>query len=204
MAAQAGGTTCGDMELVQRACGGESEAFAELVARYQDYIYNAVIHLVNAAPDAEDIAQEVFLKAFRSMARFRQEAEFSTWIYGIMLNCVRSHWRLSRRRRLDVPLGDAPDGEGPGFEPASGEDGPLALTVRAERVAAVRSAIGRLDEELREVLVLRDIEGLSYQQLARAFDLPLGTVKSRLFRARNALKELIAPVLAAELDQETP
>lgn len=194
-----GEATPTDMDLVGRACAGETDAFAELVGRYQDYIYSAVAHMVGIPSDAEDIAQEVFLKAFRGLKGFRQEAEFSTWLYGIMLNCVRTHWRRRARRRDTVSL-DAGHGEsGNPHEPASNSDGPAEESVRAETIVLVREAIGTLDRQLREVIVMRDIQGLSYGQLAQALGLPLGTVKSRLFRARCVLKDKISPALAADL-----
>jgi RNA polymerase sigma-70 factor (ECF subfamily) len=192
--------TVSDSDLVLRACRGDTDAFADLVDRYQDYIYNAVVHMVGPSADAEDLAQEAFLKAFRSLKGFRREAEFSTWLYGIMLNCVRSHWRRQGRRKDAASLTDKAAANGAMNEPRSPEDDPFAHSVRAETVAAVRKAIAGLDTELREVIVMRDIQGLSYQQLAQTLRLPLGTVKSRLFRARFALKERISPALAGEMD----
>jgi RNA polymerase sigma-70 factor (ECF subfamily) len=193
--------SCSDVELVARVCGGDTEAFSNLIGRYQDYIYNAIAHLVAGSPDAEDIAQEVFLKAFRNLKGFRREAEFSTWLYGIMLNSVRSYWRGQGRRKDVARLGSTgrSDNPHPYSDPPSPDDGPMELSARSETVAAVRRAIEELEQDLREVIVLRDIEGASYEQLAQVLGLPLGTVKSRLFRARSALKEKISPALARDL-----
>jgi len=187
-----------DEELVGRTCAGDTEAFGQLVERHQDQIYNAVLHLVGARHDAEDLTQEVFLKAYRSIGGFRGQAAFGTWLYSIMLNCVRSHWRAHGRRPESLSLGSSEGGNNPGGLPASREGEPLREAVRYERVAIVRKAIGELAPELKEVLVLRDREGLSYEELAASLKLPLGTVKSRLFRARSALKDRLGLLLGGE------
>ena len=188
-----------DLDLVRRACGGDGEAFGLLVERYQDYIYNAVVHLVGAGQDAEDLTQETFLKAYRSITGFRRKAQFSTWLYGIMLNCVRSHWRKAGRHGEVTSLSPGAADQDPLPEPpASGEE-PLAGVTRRETVELVRRSIGGLPEDLREVIVLRDLQGMSYEELADCLGLPLGTVKSRLFRARSALKDRIAPFVAEGL-----
>ncbi len=192
-------SSCDDMELVARTCGGETEAFAVLVSRHQDYIYNAVFHLIGAAQDVEDIAQEVFLKAFHGLSGFRRGSRFSTWLYGIMLNCVRTYWRTRKRRPSVASLGGHGHDGNPVPDPTSPQPGPLTNSVQSERVELVRRAIGELERELREIIVLRDIEGLSYRELARVLRLPLGTVKSRLSRARSALRRKIAPALAVDL-----
>ena len=183
-----GEAPCSDAELVVRTCSGDTDAFAVLVQRHQDYIYNAALHMVGSAQQAEDVAQEVFLKAFRGLRGFRQRAKFSTWLYGIMVNCVRSHWRRVRRRPDPVSLDGNPNTDNPSPDPASPDGGPLSESVRREEVEMVRRAIAGLASGFREVIVLRDIEGLSYEELAQTLDVPLGTVKSRLFRARNALR----------------
>lgn len=183
-----------DAELTDLARGGDVEAFGLLVERNQDFVYNAVYHLVGREQDAEDIAQEVFVRAFTSLRGFEGRARFSTWLYGIMLNSVRSFWRR-RRIRATFSLEASGGGEDavPFGPPAEG-DGPVAAAMRDEQVRAVRAAIAGLDEELREIVVLRDIRGLSYQELAEALGLPVGTVKSRLHRARLALKERLEPL----------
>ena len=184
-----------DVDLVARTCGGEAEAFGVLVSRYEGQLYSAVVHLVGER-DAEDIAQEVFMKAFRGLGGFRREAKFSTWLYGIMMNCVRTHWRSGRRRRGVFSLDGNNPGEDAPLDPPSPRDGPVADSVRRETVEMVRYAIGELDGELREIVVLRDIEGLSYDEMSHVLGLPLGTVKSRLFRARSVLKDTMAPMWA--------
>jgi len=182
-----------DAELVRRARDGDVEAFGELVECNQDQIYNALCHLVGSEHDAEDVAQEVFLKAYGAISGFRGDAKFSTWLYGIMLNTVRNVWRSQKRRnviRLDERFDDD---DQPRHELEADQETPAEVAVRDERVAAVRTAIAELDEELREILVLRDIRGFRYEELADVLGVPRGTVKSRLHRARLALKVKLAP-----------
>ena len=154
---------------------------------------------MGSSPDAEDIAQEVFLKAYAHVKGFRREASFRTWTYGIMLNCVRSHWRHQAKRRDRAHWAAGGGDDPPTGEPAAPDEGPLENLARAETASAVREAIGELKEELRELIVLRDIEGLTYEQLVEALDIPMGTVKSRLSRARNALKERLKAEFAWEV-----
>ncbi len=187
-----------DARLVERARDGDVEAFGLLVERNQDYVYNAVYHMTGGGADAEDIAQEVFMRAYDNIARFEGRSAFRTWLYGIMLNTVRSHWRRRDRRRT-VSLEGPGDEEGnPRPDPAWDGDGPPRAATRGEQVEAVRAAIAALDEDSREILVLRDLQGLTYEELGEALALPAGTVKSRLHRARLALKEKLAPLYGTE------
>jgi RNA polymerase sigma-70 factor (ECF subfamily) len=182
-----------DADLVDRAQGGDVAAFGQLVERHQDYIYNAVWHLIGCEHDAEDIAQDVFMRAFGNLRRFEGRARFSTWLYGIMLNSVRSYWRR-RRGRPAMSLERTDDEDDAGTDPPADDDGPEATSARREQVRLVRAAIAELDEELREIVVLRDIRGLSYEELSEALGVPSGTVKSRLHRARQALREKLEPL----------
>ena len=187
-----------DVDLVSRARRGDVAAFGRLVERHQDFVYNAVFHLVGNEQDAEDLAQDVFIRAFGSLARFEGRAKFTTWVYGIMLNTVRSHWRRAGRRAvvsLDVSADDDHPNPGP---PATG-DGPVDASLRREEVRHVRAAIAGLDSDLREITVLRDIEGLAYEELAQVLGVPIGTVKSRLHRARRQLKDRLEPFYGGAL-----
>lgn len=181
-----------EAHLIGRARNGDVQAFGRLVELNKDYVYNAVYHLVGNEADAEDIAQEVFLRAYRNLAGFEGRARFSTWLYGIMLNAVRSFWR--RRTRRGTASLDAGDEANPHPDPPAQTDGPAAMSLRRERVAAVRAAIAALDEDSREIVVLRDIKGLTYEELADVLGLPAGTVKSRLHRARAALRQALDPL----------
>ena len=186
-----------DRKLVEAVCNGRTEMFGRLVERHQDRIYNSVYYMVSNREDAEDLAQEVFLKAYDNIHSFRQEAKFGTWLFGIMLNTVRSYWRKQSRRSGKLRLDHGEEGETIDVE--AEVDGPVESSVRAERVQQVRQAIDRLKHDLKEVILLRDIEGMTYEEISDALDVPMGTVKSRLYRARNSLKEKLAPVLGDEL-----
>ncbi len=186
-----------DAELVRLARAGRTEAFGRLVERHQDYVYHSVCCLIGSGPDAEDIAQDVFVSAYRALDGFEGRARFTTWLYGIMLNSVRSYWR--RRKRVTVLSTDSGgEDDDPAPQLAAEQDGPAQLAVRAERVGVVREAIAGLDEQFREVIVLRDIQGMTYEELAETLDLPDGTVKSRLHRARRELMERLKPYWDAQ------
>jgi RNA polymerase sigma-70 factor (ECF subfamily) len=183
-----------EARLLGLARSGDVDAFGRLVKASQDYIYNAVFHMVGDDQDAADITQEVFMRAFRKLDRFEGRARFTTWAYGIMLNVVRSHWRRTKRHTV-LPLAVHEEEDDPSrTDPAADTAGPGETAERREQVADVRAAIAALDEDLREIIVLRDIEGLSYEELGEALDLEAGTVKSRLHRARQALRQRLEPL----------
>ena len=166
--------------LVARLRAGDPRAFEELVIAYQHRIFAVARRMLGSAAEAEEIAQEVFLRVHRSIAEFRGDARLSTWLYAITsrlsLNRLASGDR--RRRRDDAEA----------LEGATDEGEASALLERGEVEAALHHAIAELPEERRIVVVLRDLEGLSYEEIARALDLELGTVRSRLHRARMDLK----------------
>jgi len=195
-----------DEDLVARAQGGERAAFELLVRRYRDRVYSLCMAKVGCREDALDATQEVFLRAYRSIGRFQGRSLFFTWLFRIALNCSFSE-RKRRARRRAVRLdssggGAAPDG---GVEPRDLEDprdGPAALASRSEETSIVRRAIRALPERHRQVLILRDLQGLSYDVIAETLRLPVGSVKSRIHRARLRLREDLAPVLGD--DPSTP
>ncbi len=179
--------------LIERACGGDREACGELIARHQDLIYNSIVYMVGDADDAEDLAQIVFLKAIRNLDSFQGRAKLSTWLYSIMVNTVRSFWRDKKSGGNPVSLDGSQD-QGEQGRPlkvslrARGDEPWEALTAK-ENVELVRAAIAGLKDGYREIVVLRDIEGLSYRRLASVLGISTGTVKSRLSRARDALQQ---------------
>ncbi|MCD6416366.1 MAG: sigma-70 family RNA polymerase sigma factor [Planctomycetes bacterium] len=178
-----------DEKLVAQVREGDAEAFGRLVRKHQDYVYNAVYHMVGDDQDAEDLAQEVFVRAYNGLAGFEARARFTTWLYGILLNTVRSYWRRQARRSV-VSLGfDGDEPNEPGAQLPAEDAGPLEAALQNEEIRMVRRAIGELEDELREIIVLRDMQGLPYDELAEALRIPAGTVKSRLHRARGRLKE---------------
>jgi RNA polymerase sigma-70 factor (ECF subfamily) len=167
-----------DDALVRRARAGDREAFGRLAERFQAPVYRVVRGIVGDAAEAEDVAQEVFLKAYGALGRFRGESGFFTWLYRIAVN---EALRAARRRRPAATLDEGLPVEAPRPEPPD-EDGPS--------VALLERLLRKLPEEFRAIVVLRDLEGLSYRDLAEALEIPLGTVESRLFRARRELREL--------------
>ena len=179
-----------DLAAVRRCLAGESDAFGELVARWQDRIYAAVYRMTGDAEDARDLAQETFLRAWSNLRSFAGGAAFGTWLYSIALNQVRSEMRKRSAQKRGAPLSlDAPVGEGDrGIDPADPAPGARRRLETAEHAALVRDAIARLDPEFREVLVLREFQDLSYEEIAASVGVPVGTVRSRLFRAREELR----------------
>ncbi len=187
--------TLDDRTLVARTQQGNRDAFAALVERYQDRVLNLVYQRLADRDLALDVAQEVFLKAYRGLPRFEGNAQFFTWLFRITLNETTTFRRRQERHQragsLDAP---GPDGEMRG-DPADSSFEPAAEAARHDDAAAVHQAIGALDDDLAQVILLRDIDGRSYQEIAEVLQLPLGSVKSKIFRARQALKERLAQVI---------
>ena len=192
-----------DADLIAASQSGETTAFDELVTRYQDRVYNLAYRLIGNHDDAAELAQESFLKAYRSLSTFRGDCAFYTWMFRITVNTVRSRQRFRAVRPSEIALspgtGENDNNPRPSrmadrFE-ADGPD-PVEEASRAETQRLVEQAISRLNVEQRMLITLRDIEGRDYAEIGDVLDCPRGTVKSRLHRARMALKALLAPVLA--------
>jgi RNA polymerase sigma-70 factor (ECF subfamily) len=187
-----------EARLLAQARSGSSEAFDRLVELHQDRVYGLLLRLTGSAEDAEDLAQECFLRACRALDQFQGGSAFYTWLYRIALNLARSGRRTEHRRReKEVPMAvlaggrgrneDAgEDGDG-GIEMAAIESGPDELAERREMVRKVQGALEDLSTEHREVVVLRDIEGLDYEEIAGLVGVSREAVKSRLHRARGEL-----------------
>jgi RNA polymerase sigma-70 factor (ECF subfamily) len=177
-----------DRRIIAECLGGRREAFGELVTRYQTRLYNAAIRLVDGPEDAADVVQDAFLNAFQSLHSFKGDAEFFTWLYRIAFNTAIS---LKRKKRAAVSL-DAgrPDGK---IEPDDPSEfvRPGAVLERTEDERQLHAAIARLSHEHREVLVLKDLDGLKYEDIAEVLGVPIGTIRSRLHRARLELRELL-------------
>lgn len=181
---------CDDAKLIARSLAGEPAAFGQLVVRYQDRLYNALVRVLGSAEDARDVAQDAFVQAFLKLDTFRGTAAFYTWLYRIAFNLAMSHARRSRpTRSLDAAK------DGCGNEPVDGQPTPEAELVGEERVKLVHRALGELSAEYRQIIVLRELEGCRYEQIAEILELPIGTVRSRLFRARLALRDQLAPAM---------
>ena len=188
-----------DAFLVEQCRAGDEEACEALVRQYQERVF-ALISRMTGDPDrVEDIAQEVFLKAFRSLKSFRGGSRFYTWLYRITVNTVLNTMR-SQGRRQETSL-DALEG----FEVQANADmEPAEVTARLELARRVREAIDQLEEPYRVIVYLRELEDLSYEEIAEVVELPVGTVKSRLFRARQHLKGLLQDLLPATAHERGP
>jgi RNA polymerase sigma-70 factor (ECF subfamily) len=178
---------------VDRFRGGDRRAFDELVLRYQDRVYALCVRWLGETESAEELAQDVFVALFRALPGFRGEAQLSTWIFKVTLNHCRNR-RLHRMRRghgRHDPIGPVGDDEAPGREVV--DDGAAADRGTHHREASelVHEALAGLDDEHREIVLLRDVEELSYEEISAILELPLGTVKSRIHRARAELAVLL-------------
>ncbi len=182
-----------DGQLVAKAQRGDTAAFGSLVERYQDPLFNGVYRMVGQREEAEDLAQEAFVKAFRGIGRFEGRSSFYTWLYSIAFNLVISYRRKtgSARHLNPLSLNHGGGDDGPGLEAQDASEGPDAQAQRGETRQRIEAAIAELDAEHRAVIVMRDIEGFDYETIAEVLGCPQGTVKSRLHRARLALREML-------------
>ena len=179
-----------DAILIEKTLAGQSAAFGELVRKYQDRLYNTVVHVVGSSEDARDVVQDAFVQAFVKLESFQHSSAFYTWLYRIAFNVAAS---LRRRRKPAVSL--EMTRQATGQEPVDKEAGPDERLEQDERVQQVRDALATLSEDHRVVLVLREIDGCCYETIAEILDLPIGTVRSRLHRARLQLREQLKEVL---------
>jgi len=194
-----------DERLVFSARAGDRDAFAQLVQRYEAQVYTMSMRMLSNREDARDLAQEVFLTVYQGLDRFRGEAQFRTWLYRVTLNRCRDEIRRrgtvkhTRPLSLDGLAANSDDERGAAVEPATREPSPEAAARGRETERLVNAAIERLPDELREALLLRDTQDLAYDQIASVLDLPVGTVRSRLNRARTRLAEMLQPILEGGL-----
>jgi len=193
IAAPVGLRSSADHEFIERLKRGEAAAFEELVAERSGEIYGLLFRLTENGEEARDLTQETFLRAFQNIDRFRGEADIRTWIYRIAINQARNRSRWWRRRRRDATVSlDATHGEsnqsliGTLTEPSQN---PEQQTLAREREIALRSALQRLALAYRETVILRDIEGFTYEEIAATLGINVGTVKSRLARGRQELRK---------------
>jgi RNA polymerase sigma-70 factor, ECF subfamily len=186
------GTTVEDLELVNRAQKGDVGAFSALVERYQGRVYNLAFRLVSNADDAADVAQESFIAAYESLKRFRGESSFYTWLYRLVVNKALTY-RRSRDSRQEFAVGDGETGAF--LAAADGGAGPVRAVEEKERAELVQAAIAGLPGDFRAVVVLRDVEGLEYEEIADVLGVAVGTVKSRLHRGRLLVRDTLAPYL---------
>ena len=184
-----------DQELVRRVQAGDQSAFNLLVLKYQHRVLKLVGRFVNDPTEAEDVAQEAFLKAYRALASFRGDSAFYTWLYRIAINTAKNALVSQRRRPVDFDL-DLQDPDQYERQAKLREaDTPEGVLLTDEIRAVVEEAMEQLPEDLRTAIVLRELEGLSYEEIAEAMDCPVGTVRSRIFRAREAIDKKLKPLL---------
>jgi RNA polymerase sigma-70 factor, ECF subfamily len=184
-----------DQQLVQRVQAGDKAAFDLLVRKYQHRVLKLVSRFVSDAAEAEDVAQEAFLKAYRALASFRGDSAFYTWLYRIAINTAKNALVSNRRRPVDFDL-DLQDPEQYDRHARLKEgDTPEGVLLTEEIRSVVERAMEQLPEDLRTAIVLRELEGLSYEEIAEAMDCPVGTVRSRIFRAREAIDKKLKPLL---------
>lgn len=173
-----------DRLLVQRAAQGDTDAFSELVSLHQRMVYGLALRRLGNPHDAEEVAQTAFLNAWRGLGTFKGESSFATWLYRLTSNACIDHLRQNGKRGADCSLEDESLPPLPDHGP-----GPEEQTLQRERQEALRRAIDQLPAEQRTILLLREMDGLRYEEIARLLHLELGTVKSRLARARLALRD---------------
>ena len=183
-----------DNKLVKRVQKGDKGAFDLLVLKYQHKIVNLVMRYVRDPETALDITQEAFIKAYRALPRFRGDSAFYTWMYRIAVNTAKNHLAAQRRRPMDVEL-DLQDPEQYDLHAKLKEtDTPEGVTLRNELKETVERAIAALPEDLRTAIILRELDGMSYEEIAQTMECPVGTVRSRIFRARDAIAKKVGPL----------
>jgi len=178
-----------DKKLVKRVQKGDKGAFDLLVLKYQHRIINLVMRYVRDPELAQDITQEAFIKAYRALPRFRGDSAFYTWMYRIAVNTAKNHLAAQRRRPMNVEL-DLQDPEQYDLHAKLKEtDTPEGMALSNELRELVERAIAALPEDLRTAIILRELEGMSYEEIAQTMECPVGTVRSRIFRARDAISK---------------
>lgn len=191
-----------DQQLVERVQRGDKGAFDLLVSKYQRKIFRLLSRLIRDSAEVEDVAQEAFIKAYRALPNFRGDSAFYTWLYRIAINTAKNHLVSQGRRAPTSTEANIEDAE-------TFDDGehlrdlntPDAMLLSKQVGEAVNRAIDQLPEDLRTAIVLREIEGLSYEEIAESMNCPIGTVRSRIFRAREAIAQELKPILDTAKDK---
>jgi RNA polymerase sigma-70 factor (ECF subfamily) len=184
-----------DKQLVKRVQKGDKGAFDLLVLKYQHKIVNLVMRYVRDPDQALDITQEAFIKAYRALPNFRGDSAFYTWMYRIAVNTAKNHLAAQRRRPMDIEL-DLQDPEQYDLHAKLKEtDTPEGVTLSRELQETVEKAIAALPDDLRTAIILRELDGMSYEEIAQTMDCPVGTVRSRIFRARDAISKKIGALV---------
>jgi RNA polymerase sigma-70 factor (ECF subfamily) len=191
-----------DRLLVERAQRGDKQAFGLLVQKYQRKLARLLSRFIRDPTEVEDVAQEAFVKAYRALPAFRGDSAFYTWLYRIGINTAKNYLMAMGRRAPTSTMLEAEEAEG--FD--EGEqlrdiNTPESVLLSKEIAQTVNATIEKLPEELRSAIQLREIEGMSYEDIAKVMDCPIGTVRSRIFRAREAIAEQLRPLLDTQNDK---
>ncbi|MCF6288655.1 MAG: RNA polymerase sigma factor RpoE [Proteobacteria bacterium] len=187
-----------DLELVKQAQKGDIKAFEMLVQRYQQKVGGVISKLIKDYHEIQDITQDVFIKVYKALPNFRGDSAFYTWIYRIAINTAKNHLVAKSRRiqNSDIEPVEAENFSG-GYENQN-FDTPDAEYERQEIEKVVHDSIAELPEDLKQAIVLREVEGMSYEEIAKKMDCPIGTVRSRIFRARDAVENALKPLRKKE------
>jgi RNA polymerase sigma-70 factor, ECF subfamily len=193
--------TPGEIEtLIERCLQGDERAWDAIVLQYRRKVFNVAYKFVGRHEEAEDLTQDIFLKIFRSLGTFDRRANFQTWLISVSRNLCIDHYRSVRKERQTIDRRVDPDE----LAPAAREPGPIAALEQQDRVALLREALAALPESLRKAVLMRDIQELSYQEIAHRLQLPEGTVKSRINRGRTELARQIRKMHRDELPSSGP
>jgi RNA polymerase sigma-70 factor (ECF subfamily) len=190
-----------DQVLVERVKQGDKKAFDLLVLKYQHKIVNLVQRYVRDPNEAMDVTQEAFLKAYRALPRFRGDSAFYTWLYRIAINTSKNYLVAMSRRPLEYDLDLQAPEQGAISNKLRDDDSPEGLLLREELRETMEKTIAGLPDELRLAITLREAEGLSYEEIAQTMECPVGTVRSRIFRAREAIDRDIKPLLDGQWER---
>ena len=191
-------TAQSDIDLVKRVQKGDKKAFDPLVIKYQQRIANLISRFIRDPDEVLDVTQEAFIKAYRALPNFRGDSQFYTWLYRVAINTAKNHLATLSRR---PPQGDIEAEIAEQMDMGTRlkeQETPERLAEEADLKAVILEAVDQLPEELKTALTLREIDGLSYEEIAEAMDCPIGTVRSRIFRAREAVDKAIKPLMGQD------
>lgn len=186
-----------DHTLIESCLAGRREAFGQLVERYQNRLFHSLLHMLGSREDAQDVAQDAFVQAFEKLSTFRGQSQFYSWLFRIAFNLAVSDKR--KRKRMSVSIEGRRDASGiepSDINPASEPSYPMDV---ADRQRIVQQALAELATEFRTALVLKEMDGMSYEDIAEVLSIPLGTVRSRIHRARLELKDKLSALLRSEV-----
>lgn len=195
LAIQEGGLSVNDLDnaLIKKCKNGDVEAFEDLINTYQKKAYNIALRIMTNEEDAKDMAQEAFIRIYKSIMNFREESSFSTWIYRIVTNvCLDEVRKRKNRATISIDTTINIDGSETKYELSCDKETPEGIYEKAEKKEIILGTINELSEEYKSAIVLRDIEGFSYEEIATIMNCSIGTVKSRINRARNILKDKLS------------